>query len=78
MLGRLKMDIDDCIDAYVELVKDVFGERSHSAPITLSGRLQSRFDSKKLKGAIEQVLCKHNIPLKTPFVEQGSTGACKV
>ncbi|GFF55509.1 hypothetical protein CNMCM6936_005638 [Aspergillus lentulus] len=59
MLGRLKMDVDQCIDAYVRLSKQAFTRKNY-IPVTLRGNFRARFDTKKLEEA-----------LKTVVVEQG-------
>lgn len=56
MLGRLEMDVDECILAYTKLMKAVFVEKSSRLPISLRGKVKARFDSKKLKGAVEEVI----------------------
>ncbi|KAK5354371.1 hypothetical protein LTS03_011888, partial [Exophiala xenobiotica] len=56
MLGRLEMDVDECISAYNRLIKTVFEEKAHKTPLSWLGRVQSRFDSGKLKTAIEEDL----------------------
>ena len=56
MLGRLEMDVDECIAAYTNLMKAVFEEEASWFPISWTGRVKARFDSKKLKSAIEEVI----------------------
>lgn len=56
MLGRLEMDIDACITAYSKLIKAVFKQKSSWLPISKSGKVKARFDSAKLKSAIEEVV----------------------
>jgi hypothetical protein len=56
MLGRLEMDVDDCITAYSKLMETVFEGKSSWVPVSLRGRVKARFDSKKLRAAIEQVI----------------------
>lgn len=59
MLGRLEMDVDQCIAAYSELAAAVFGDKaswSPALPVNLRGRVNARFDSAKLKSAILKVL----------------------
>src|SRR5690349_751061 len=46
MLGRLRMSIDDCIEAYSELSEKVF--RKKHTRIKLSGAIQGRFDTAAL------------------------------
>ena len=56
MLGRLEMDVDECITTYNRLIKAVFEEKSSWLPIGWTGRVKARFDSKKLKSAVEEVI----------------------
>lgn len=46
MLGRLKMSIDECIDAYISLSDKVFRKKRHR--VTVKGSIQGRFDSEEL------------------------------
>ncbi|KAJ4038294.1 hypothetical protein NW756_008572 [Fusarium oxysporum] len=58
MLGRLQMDVDECISAYSDLIKVVFNEKArvHQSKFSLLGQTQARFDSGGLKAAIEKTL----------------------
>jgi len=56
MLGRLEMDVDQCITAYSELMKAVFKKKVRCLPIGWKIRVKPQFDSKKLKSAIEEVI----------------------
>lgn len=56
MLGRLEMDVDACITAYSELMKAVFKKKSNWLPISRTGKVKARFDSAKLKAAIEEAV----------------------
>lgn len=56
MLGRLEMDVDQCIDAYSGLAAAVFGEKLRSLPINFKGDVTAKFDSKKLERAIQKVI----------------------
>jgi hypothetical protein len=56
MLGRLEMDVDDCITAYSELAEAVFGEKLSPFPFSLKGRVKARFDSTKLEKAVRKVV----------------------
>lgn len=57
MLGRLEMDVEDCITAYSKLMEIVFEKQSSWLPVSLRGRVKARFDSEKLRVAIEEVVC---------------------
>lgn len=52
MLGRLEMDVDECISAYSGLAAAVFGEKLSSIPVNFKGHVKARFDSAKLESAI--------------------------
>ena len=55
MLGRLRMSIRDCIDAYIRLSDKVF-KKIHYSPVSWRGRAQGRFDHKALETAIKDVV----------------------
>lgn len=61
MLGRLEMDVDECISSYNELLTTVFEKRAHLTPVSLSGQIQPRLDSQKLKAAIAEVIKKRGL-----------------
>ncbi|KAK5219249.1 hypothetical protein LTR72_008431 [Exophiala xenobiotica] len=77
MLGRLEMDVDECITVYNDLIKDVFKEQLHQKAFNLSGDIRSRFDSGKLKKAIEEVIIRRGYSLAEPFAG-GKARGCKV
>lgn len=54
MLGRLKMSIDECIDAYIQLSDRIFQKKRHRA--TVKGKIQGRFDSDELERAVKEVI----------------------
>ena len=56
MLGRLGMDVDDCIDKYTTMVEDVFGEKAHRVRVGWSGKIKPRFKSSALRTAITKVI----------------------
>ena len=58
MLGRLKMDVDECIASYNDLIRVVFGEKSrtHQSKFNLRGQTQARFDSNMLESAVEKTI----------------------
>ena len=75
MLGRLEMDVDECISAYIDLMKDVFEEKSRF-PVGWSGRAQPQFDSKKLKGAIERAVVQNGYST-TEKLNKGESSGCR-
>lgn len=77
MLGRLEMNVDDCISAYTEIMPTIFDKKLHSTQVGLSGRVQPRFDSKKLKTSIDALITKSGCSLQEPF-NDGRERGCKV
>ncbi|KAI9893041.1 MAG: hypothetical protein M1814_000925 [Vezdaea aestivalis] len=54
MLGRLEMDIDECIEAYVALSDRVFRKKQHR--IKMNGQVQGRFDTAELEQSIRDMM----------------------
>jgi hypothetical protein len=53
MLGRLKMSIDECIDAYLSLSLNIF-QKHHR--LTTKGIVQGRFDSSELERVVKWII----------------------
>jgi hypothetical protein len=77
MLGRLEMDVDECISAYSKLMESVFGEKSSWLPIGWTGKTKAQFDSTRLKKAIEEVITCQGVST-TDLLNDGSPRGCKV
>ncbi|KAK3942068.1 hypothetical protein QBC46DRAFT_84908 [Diplogelasinospora grovesii] len=78
MLGRLEMDVDDCISQYTSLMKSVFDKQSRMLPLSLPwGDIEARFDSAKLKSAIERVITDAGASA-TDLFNDGKTRGCRV
>lgn len=77
MLGRLEMDVDACIDAYTKLIKVVFEEKAHRTPFNWKGRVRARFDSTKLRAAIEEVIRSQGYSPTDQF-DDGKARGCRV
>jgi hypothetical protein len=60
MLGRLQMGVDEYIDAYKLLSKDVFQKKRHR--LNLRARIQGSFDSNKLAEAMKGILKQRKLP----------------
>lgn len=75
MLGRLEMDVDQCISAYITLVSAVFDDRS-SFLSRVSFR-RGMFDSKKLKDALEAIVISQGLSPADRF-NDGKSRGCKV
>ena len=77
MLGRLEMDVDECIAVYTTLMEAVFAEKKNRSRVNMWLNLQPRFDTKKLKAAIEGVLESRGIAKDAPF-NDGASRSCRV
>lgn len=75
MLGRLRMSVDDCIHAYLSLSQRVF--RRRNSPATMTGRIQGRFDSNELEGAIKQIIVAAGFP-QDALLQESEDNKCKV
>ena len=77
MLGRLEMDVDECVSAYSKLMESVFEDKSSWLPISWTGRIKAQFDSTRLKNAIEEVITRQGAS-KTDLFNDGSPRGCRV
>lgn len=76
MLGRLEMDIDDCIAAYTELMTSVFDEKLNKVPIGWNGDIRPKFDTMKLKSAVEHVITRAGVAPDAPM-DDGTGNRCR-
>lgn len=77
MLGRLEMDVDECIEAYRELMKSIFSAKVNNLPFDWSGSIQAQYDSKKLRTAIENVVTRAGSSPRD-LLNDGKTRQCRV
>ena len=75
MLGRLRMSIDDSIDAYLSLSDRIFQKKRHR--VTVKGNIQGRFDSEELARAVKEVIKKQGFQEDT-LLKDAPEAACKV
>jgi hypothetical protein len=75
MLGRLKMSVDECIDAYLSLSDRVFQKKRHR--VTTKGSIQGRFDSEELERAMKEIVTRQGLQEDT-LLKDASDDACKV
>ncbi|KAL6244844.1 hypothetical protein RBB50_008372 [Rhinocladiella similis] len=81
MLGRLEMEVDECIDAYKELMQTVFEKKKNRFAIGIFGQIKSRFSSKALEKAVKAVIKKRGIPVDESFcvkTEDEESRKCRV
>ncbi|KAJ5640825.1 hypothetical protein N7528_000450 [Penicillium herquei] len=77
MLGRLELSVDECIEAYGELIETVFGEKISNIPVDWAGNIRAQFDSKKLKAAIEHVIVRAGFK-STDLMNDGNSRSTRV
>jgi hypothetical protein len=75
MLGRLRMSIDECIDAYLSLSDRIFQKKKHR--VTINGNLQGRFDSEELARAMKEVVTEKGLQ-EDALLKDVSDEACKM
>lgn len=75
MLGRLEMDVDACIEAYLTLSHRIFQKKRNAVSKRL--KIQGRFDSTELEGAIKDILAQRNMDPDTPLLGPPES-KCKV
>jgi hypothetical protein len=74
MLGRLEMNIDDCIAAYTSLSDRIFTKKRYR--IKIDGKVQGRFDTAELERAIKDVIRRQGL-LEDELLKQPDAGRCK-
>ena len=77
MLGRLRMDVQECIRIYLQLAESVFS-KVHYVPIhLLNGRTKSRYNQEALESAIRRILEERNMSPNT-LLKDEDPYSCKV
>ena len=57
MLGRLEMEVEECILAYKSLCSQVFVKER--VPLSWTAKIKGRFDTKKLEQVIKELIGQH-------------------
>ena len=68
MLGRLEMHVDECIDAYTNMFKRIFGKKR--LPVNMLGKIKGRFDSIELEECGKEILEQRGLPTIEPFSDE--------
>jgi hypothetical protein len=77
MLGRLKMDINLCINVYNEMMDGVFKKERHR--IGMTGGIQGRFSTQELERSIKKVIVDCGMPVDTTMrYQEPDDHECKV
>ncbi|CEN61107.1 hypothetical protein ASPCAL07771 [Aspergillus calidoustus] len=80
MLGRLEMDVEDCIEAYKALSKEIF-QKSSWLPVKGNLKIKGRFDSATLERCIKNIIAQQIDPGKDPdkeLLNDGNKRRCRV
>lgn len=75
MLGRLEMDIDQCINAYKRLSNHVFA-RKRLLPVGGNLRRQSKYDGRRIETAMKAIL--HELGYEDDILLREPASSCKV
>jgi hypothetical protein len=65
MLGRLEMDVDECIKTYTSMFQTIFGKKS--LPVSMWGKIKGRFDSTILEEHIREILKERGLSEAEPL-----------
>lgn len=77
ILGRLGMDVDECIMAYIKFTKIIFDKPSKRGVSSLFGKIKPQFDTDKLEGATKEVINSYRAKPTDLFNHQADPG-CRV
>jgi RecB family endonuclease NucS len=75
MLGRLRMSVPECIDAYISLSDRIFRKTRHR--MTMRGRVQGRFNAEELTQAVKEVVKQQGLQEDT-LLKDAPEAQCKV
>ncbi|KAH7141277.1 hypothetical protein B0J13DRAFT_556557 [Dactylonectria estremocensis] len=78
MLGRLRMDVEECISAYSEIAKTGLQQKTLRSRFSMFNRPSSRFDLDKVKEAIVETIRRKNLSPQEPFNHGDGNDSCKV
>jgi hypothetical protein len=84
MLGHLEMTVEECIEAYNDMMRHVFERRKNRSIVSILGKVQPRFSSTALKEAISKVITEQGLDPneklynKERYKERGKSRRCKV
>ncbi|OAX82787.1 hypothetical protein ACJ72_02859 [Emergomyces africanus] len=75
MLGRLEMDVDQCITEYSRMVQQIFMKKSF--PIDWKGKIKGRFDTRILTNSLQETLASLGLS-GVDLLYDGNERQCKV
>lgn len=75
MLGRLQMDIDECINAYSELSRNIFSKKG--LPLDKWGNIKGRYKASELGNAVKTIIRNSGTSEDAPL-DDGTDRGCRV
>lgn len=75
MLGRLRMAVQECIEAYTALSHKVFEKQGHR--LAINGKLQGRFDETALEQVVKCLLRQRGLG-ENALLQDSPDATCKV
>lgn len=78
MLGRLGMEVENCIEAYSDIMGKVFHAKPKKKPTGQDRKLELRLDHNELSQAIESAIRTQGRDGTKPFYDEGSKNSCRV
>jgi patatin-like phospholipase/acyl hydrolase len=76
MLGRMRLSVDQCIEAYNEMAPAIFTKLHHRIDIK-KGETRGRFDHNALKLGVQRVLQRYGFDPEEKLKESLKQGDCK-
>jgi hypothetical protein len=78
MLGRLGMEVESCIEAYSDIIGEVFHFKLNKQRTGQDQKSKSRLDHNKLRQAIESAIQKQGLEVTKAFYNEASKNSCRV
>lgn len=75
MLGRLRMNVNECIEAYMSLSQNVL--RKKRRRVSLRGAIRGRFDSEALTAVLKDFIVQRSLP-GDALLKDSPDSKCKV
>lgn len=76
MLGRLRMTVEECIEAYIQLSSRIF-QKKHVSPVNIRGKVKARYSSEELQRAVQDVIRERGYD-EDELLKDTTPQACKV
>lgn len=78
MVGRLQMNVNECIEAYTNMFERIFQRQKHRHGVNFLGSLQNKFDSDILRASIVEIVKSRGWNETEAFNAEGDDRPCRV